>query len=219
MALLTWPATRLTERKKVKEEDRRFRHGHVLWKAVKIALFLWVAIWIWKRCCGRRHRDTSKAGSYSKIEEGRSGPAPINDSQYASDAPATTPYGEGGVGYVPAGNVPAGKYEPMGYNEAADITDEANLAPSPLNSPDAFTTTARPVSMLSQMSVSSPSPPPYSARGAVEDYFSPPAGKTNFSPQPSPGPAAVMFPPSASREPLTETNPYAMSATYVPGRD
>lgn len=231
-----------TERKR-KREGHKFRLGHALWNAVKIALLIWVAIKIWKCCCARRrHKDGAKSALYSKIVEGQ---AQNSDAWYgASTAPAATSYGAGGTGYAAADT----KYEPMGYTGAAGVG--ATITPDPLPSPTPAITSHGPVSpekspatleALSSPAVSSP--PPYSSSsnrtsypttaatssgGASESYHMAMAMSHAYVPsmpstyEPSimssgsstPLPSGqVAYPPPATPSPAP---PYAAKPTYVP---
>jgi hypothetical protein len=195
------------------EQPHRLRHGHVLWNALKIALGIFIAVKLFQCITRRRRRGgAAKAGTYSKIEEGQDGPSGSNNSNnnqgYGS---AAAPYGEGGVGYVPAG-----KFEPLGYTGAVDVPGSAGLlAPSPMNSPD-------PGKETPTFAMSLNAPPPYTAQeGTAVEYFSqqPLQSPALYSPEPSPGPTAVTFPAAAQEPRVVPThNPYSMSATYTPGQ-
>ncbi|OIW31184.1 hypothetical protein CONLIGDRAFT_304832 [Coniochaeta ligniaria NRRL 30616] len=118
----------LKERKRSKKEGHSPRIKHALWNAVKVAFFIWLAIKIWKCCCGRsRHKKNgTKSGTYAKIDEDgqQGGGAWYGASTTPAVTDTPTAYGAGGAGYAPAES----KYEPMGYTGAS-------IAPSPLNSP------------------------------------------------------------------------------------
>ncbi|KAK3336173.1 hypothetical protein B0T19DRAFT_31182 [Cercophora scortea] len=203
------------ERKRKADGDapHKFRVGYVLWKAFAIASFLWIPIKLFKLISKRtgRHAKTTKVGMYAKIDEWL--PPAGDPSSSTAAPPAASPYGDGGAG---AGYVPAGKYEPLGY-----VGTTGALDPSPLNSPDPGTDYAK-------IPTVSTNPPPYAAAvggGSAQEYFTqhpayaPPSLQPTYSPQPSPGPAAVSFPAAGARQSLPPPthNPYSMSATYTPG--
>ena len=191
-----------------------------MWKAIKVALFIWLAVAAFnaiRKCCSRRQRGgVARSATYSKIEEGQGGGADgahANNVPYGSPTPAApTLYGEGGVGFVPAG-----KFEPMGYAGATGV--RASLDVSPLASPDPE---GRGSASLAEQMARPVSPPSYSAstgQGAAAEYFAQAAldKPRDQSPQPSPGPVTVTFPRSLSHaEPSTSTNPFLMSATSYP---
>ncbi|KAK0615772.1 hypothetical protein B0T17DRAFT_354736 [Bombardia bombarda] len=119
------------ERKKKKQqqgEGRGISHGRVFLKAVKAALFVWVAAKLWKCVRGRRRRASgAKVGTYTKVDEGQDS---TGDSAQLLGSAAAPAYGEGAAGYVTAR-----KYEPMthaGGDTGAPVAQGASMS---LNSP------------------------------------------------------------------------------------
>lgn len=227
--------TTSTERKRSKKEGHSPRIKHALWNAVKVAFFVWLAIKIWKCCCGRCRckKNGTKSGTYAKIDEdGQQG----GDAWYgastttpaAADAP--TAYGAGGTGYAPAES----KYEPMGYAGAG-------VAPSPLSTQDPAAPGNLPIAPPTSGALASP--PPYSASttattatatatptgGEAQSYYATmgmsaayaPSVSSTYEPSvlsspPTPTPAyqAAYHPPVSP--PPTEYPAYPPQATYVP---
>jgi hypothetical protein len=128
-----------TERK-LKARGESFRFGHVLWKSFCLASGLWLTIWIYKRCCGKRNKNSDRSlkggGSYSKIEEGVGNgghPVPNNSAVY-SVLPGTVdaPYAQGGTGYTGSNEREEGsRFEPMGYNatSTSNLTTASTAVP------------------------------------------------------------------------------------------
>jgi hypothetical protein len=213
-----------TERRRKKEEQNKFRLGHVLWSAIKIAIFAWVAIKIWQCCMRRRNKRRAAAdmnagsteyapgGSYAKLEDGTASHADPYASHWAPPvAPSSdTPYGAGGIGYYAPDA--AGKYEPMGYSGAT-------IAPSPINSPDLSSSSTVPYNPPAQVS-----PPPYEgpppasapsasappAGGAAQQYYAMSAAATAPAPTPSLS-QVVAYPPPTHPE-----SGYPGQPTYAP---
>lgn len=179
-----------------------------MWTAVKIAFFVWLAVKIWKCCCGRRRHKSggAKAGSYAKLdEEGQhAGDVGYGASATPAAAETATAYGAGGAGYAPAES----KYEPMSYAGAS-------IAPSPLNSPDPAGTTHSDHAAGLSTSAALASPPPYTSsttNGTNTTATATTTSSTHLPPPTTGGEAASYY---ASMGMTTAYTPSA-SSTYEP---
>ncbi|KAK0729761.1 hypothetical protein B0H67DRAFT_638339 [Lasiosphaeris hirsuta] len=201
--------------RKEKKTDQKTRHLVVWWKAFTIPTLLFIPIKLAKRYQKRKAGVSltstllnAPATSYTKIE-------PDHYAAPTTTANASAPYGEGGTGYN--GALAPGKYDHHRLSTTTTL-GSTSTTPEPLPyvaAPPPYSSAPPPLP-----GVPGQAPPP-APLGLAADYFAQQPLNTG-SPQPSPGPAAVTFPTTATRPPVVLGasapihNPYSMSATYMP---
>ncbi len=98
------------ERARARRTGSKVRIGYVLWKAVEVALFLWIFTQLYKCCCRARHRGSGSGSSYSQIGNDRSN----NNNKGAALTTNNNNHWYSSA-YVP----PDQKYEPLSQPAAA----------------------------------------------------------------------------------------------------
>jgi len=165
----------ITDQKKVDAGTlEKRRHKRALWKATKIALFLWIPIGIYRWYQKRKGGEEQKEGTfYSKVGGNQQDSSAVTAAGNVKDEKTSYGgYGEGGSGR--SDDVEA-KYEPMAYSGAGGVaagTVGVAEPVGPYGYSDTGATTYTP-GVVGQDVVQAAPPPPlyYPGEGAAGEYY------------------------------------------------